>query len=126
MAAEEDDLAQLEAVLRERGFGSIVAELNAETGVDQGSTQLRFELLLEVLGAAVVPAVRARASATRMLSEVEHVSERMDVEDEVGEGDVGAFRVATDPGAAERLENEADRLEGLIAALRDRVRADQG
>lgn len=120
MTVTEDDLAELERQLREHGYGRLVDEARAERQTEDAGVQDQFELLLELLGGAVVPAVRARAASVRLLSRVESQDEFVDVQ-----RPVGAVHVPREADMAASLERDAAVLEELVNELRAHADADQ-
>lgn len=121
MAVTEDDLTELERQLRERGYGRLVDTARAEhQPEDDAGVQDRFDFLLELIAAAVVPAVRARAASIRLLSEVEGQYEFADVQ-----RPTDAIRVPREPGTAASLERDAAELERLVDELRAAADADE-
>src|SRR3954449_924006 len=118
MAVTEDDLAQLEEELQDHGYGHLVSEAVAELEPEDATVQRRFELLLDLLDTAVVPAARARAASIRLLSSVE--GQATDVEPPDDE-----FRVPRDRDVAASLEREATALAELVAHLRAQANANE-
>lgn len=118
MATDGDDREELlRGALEDAGYENLLLEL-AALEEPQGFT---FERLTASLEDAVVPAMRARAAAMRLLANVELRDEHRD---ETPAPDRSSIRVPLDRLEAERLDRLADELDLAVAGLRSASDAD--
>lgn len=106
-----DRLELLRDALEAAGYADLLVGL-APLDEPREST---FERLAAPLQDAVVPAMRARAAAMRLLAELEFRDERFEG---ARPPDRGSVRVPLDHFEAERLDGLAEELDRAVAGLR--------